>query len=211
VRCIKRGISLGLLYGTSIAVGCAPKTPPLVAGDLSAPKPAAVTFLRAAVAGDLETAKNASVGSDADKRWIGAMALLVNGLKSYDRAIVAHFGTEATADDAQIKRALLELVDDSIAHVKEGLVKEDSDVAEVDPAWNGLRLSARPPIFLRKERGLWKVDLPTTAKFDPRFSPETVERYTAYGRALSNAARDINAGRYKTLAQAERESDTRVP
>ena len=84
-------------------------------------------------------------------------------------------------------------------------------MAEVDPAWNGARLSARPPVFLRNQKGLWKVDLLTMAKYDPRFAPETAKRYREYGAALQKAARDIDAGRYKTLAQAERESDARAP
>lgn len=209
---VARGISLAAIVGTAVAMaGCAVEPSGHVSADLSTPRTAAVSFFRAVGADDLRTARDASVGAASDRQWIDVMAGLVKGLRSYDQAIRNHFGVEAASADAQIKQALLELVDDQIQHLEEGLVKESEQIAEVDPAWNGARLSARPPVFLRRQKDLWKVDLTTTAKYDPRFSPEAIQRYRKYGQALQKAARDINSGRYRTLAEAQRESDAKAP
>jgi hypothetical protein len=192
--------------------GCNSHPPVRVAADLSGPKAAAVTFFRAVSVGDVRTARDASIGSAQDKQWIDAMSSMLTGLQSYDEAVLRRFGQQATQTDTQIRQALMQLVQDQIERLQDGLVKEGVDTAEVDPGWKSeVRLSARPPVILRKEKGLWKVDLAATAKVDPKFDPETIERYRTYGKALHNAAYQINAGRYKTLAEAELDSDAWAP
>ena len=54
---------------------------------LDDPKTAALTFVRAIGAGDVSTAKAASLGTDRQKRWVVATASMVNGLRSFDVAL----------------------------------------------------------------------------------------------------------------------------
>jgi hypothetical protein len=198
-------------FGAAVAAGCGSHPQPRVPADLSGPRAAAVTFYSAVVAGDTSTARHASLGTDVDKKWIDAMARLLSGMRIYDQAIVKHFGSEAVQTDTQLKLAMLQLGQDQIDRLQEGVVNQGPEVAQVHPGWHGEVLSARPPIILRKEYKAWKVDLAETAKVDPKFGPDAVNRYRIYGDALHDAAWRINAGRYKTLAQAEHDTDRYAP
>src|SRR5437660_345135 len=61
MRCVLRGISLGVVFGMIVA-GCAADGPSVhVTADLSAPKAAAVSFFGAVAAGDTRTARDASI------------------------------------------------------------------------------------------------------------------------------------------------------
>lgn len=195
----------------AVVNGCGTSGGGRVQSDLSGPKPAALTFLRAIEQGDAQTARNASVGSPQDKEWIDAMAALVKGLKAYDRALLARFGPQAASVDVDLKQAILTLAHDPVDRIDEGIVRQAENTAEIDPAFRGMRLSARPPIFLRLEKGLWKVDLPATAQQDPRFNSAIVRRYLAAGKALHDAALLVSWGRYKTFAEAENAIDVPVP
>jgi len=179
--------------------------------DLSGPKPAALTFLRAIEQGDAQTAKNASLGTPQDKQFVDGMVALLDGLKAYDRALLSRFGPQAAAADVDLKQAILTLAQDPLARIEDGIVREGPDTAEIDPAFHGVRLTARPPIYLRKDKGLWRVDLPATARQDPRLDPVVARRYLAAGKALHDAARQIASGRYKTFAEAERAMDVQLP
>jgi hypothetical protein len=195
-----------------LAGGCNSHPPPHVVADLSSPKPAAVSFFRAISEGDIRTARDASIGTAKDKEWIDAMSSMLTGLRRYDQAIIRRFGHQAAQTDSQLRQAITQLVQDQLERLQDGIVREGPDTAEVDPGWHGeVRLTGRPPVMLRKEKGLWKVDLEATARIDPKFDAEAVARYRAYGKALHDAAYQIDAGRYKTLAEAEQDSDTWAP
>src|SRR5579864_7511330 len=96
----------------ALAMGCASHPQPHVTADLSAPKPAAVSFFRAVAEGDVRTARDASIGTRQDKEWIDVMSSLLTGLRRYDEAIVKRFGHEARQTDLQLRQALLQLVQD---------------------------------------------------------------------------------------------------
>lgn len=191
------------LCGALALAGCAAGSKSRVPADLSGPKPAALTFLNAAARGDLRTARAASVGSEQDKRWIDAMVRLVDGLRAYDRALLSRFGRDAVPADVDLKQTIMTVSQEPIAQIEEGIVREGSDSAEIDPAYKGVRLAARAPLFLRKVKGQWKVDLAAMAH-DADHSPTAVKQYLAAGDALHDAARQIASGRYKTFADAER-------
>jgi len=193
------------------APGCAHGPTVHVASDLSTPKTASLTFLRAIAAGDVRTAKAACIGTSQEKEWVDAMSSFLTGLRDFDEAVTHRFGQEAVQADVQLKQALLELSDDVIQHVDEGNVREAEETASVEPAAAGMRLRNRPPIYLRKEKGVWKVDLAATAQGDRRFDPQVKERYENAGRALHEAARQVRAGRYKSLAEAQRDADGKFP
>ena len=197
-----------LISGGGCVVG---KNDPHVASDLTTPKAAALTFLRGISEGDVDTAQAACIGTEQQRASVGALSSLITGLRDYDRAITAKFGVEAIQTDVQLKQAISDLWEVSIQHTETAIVKEGPQTATVEPAVGNVRLQARPPIYLRKEKDHWKVDLGLTAQRDKRFSPDTAEQYAAAGKALHQAANSVRSGRYKTLAEAQRDADGALP
>jgi hypothetical protein len=183
-------------------IGCAAKPAPIPAAQLSKPQPALMVFLNAVSRCDVAAAKASSVGTEQDKRWIDGMAALVNGLRSYDEALVSRFGRQATRMDVDLKQAVTTLVDEPMFRFQDGLLKEGEDRAEIDPAFGHIRLAAQPPMYLARDKQGWKVDL-AAMRQDPLHSPQRVEQYLAAGRALQAAAKDVRLGRYRTLEEAQ--------
>lgn len=169
-----------------------------------------MTYLNAIAQCDVETAKAASFGTEADKRWIDAMAALIGGLRSYDRALVERFGQQAIPADVDIKQAITEFTTEPIVRFREGMVKGGGDTAEIDAAIGHVRLAAQPPVYMRKLKDGWKVDLTTTHQ-DPRHDPAVVASYLAAGQALDKAAKAIRAGRYRTFAEAQQAVGDQIP
>ena len=108
----------------------------------------------------------------------------------------------AVPADVDLRQALQSMTQDPITHVEGGIVSESTESALIYPAVGGMKLAAHPPLRMRKEGKVWKVDLAAMSD-EPRYSPEVGRRYRAAGKALSDAARQIRAGRYPTLADAE--------
>jgi hypothetical protein len=161
-----------------------------------------MAFLNSVARCDVAAAKAESLGTDQDKQWIDGMASLVGGLREYDQALVSRFGRQAIPIDVDLKQAVTELVNQPMVRFQDGLVKEVEDRAEVDAALGHIRLAAQPPMYLRRDKVGWKVDL-TLMRQDTLHSPERVAQYLAAGKALKNAARDIRSGHYKTLDEAQ--------
>lgn len=173
-----------------------------VASDLSGPKPAALTFLRAIAAGDTRTAQDASVGTPEEKEWVVAMATLVRGLRRYDQAILARYGNEAIPADVDLRQAIQFMTQDPISHIQDGIVSESAESAVIYPAAFGIKLAARPPMMLRKGKSTWRVDLSAMSQ-EPGHDPTVIRQYRAAAKALTDAARDVRAGRFRTLAEAQ--------
>lgn len=191
--------------------GCAHEPMPHVTIDLSTPKSAAVSYLRAMSAGDLDALKASTAGTDAQRKPAEAYAAMISGMRRYDKAIVTHFGNDAMRDDVELRQKLTELSDDRIERTQQGSVQETETQAMVSPGLNGMALKKRPPIMLVKDKGFWKVDLAQTAVRDTSLSPESRERNQAVGDALLKLARDIERGRYKTYEQMQRDADAGMP
>ena len=188
------------------ATGCGAKaTPSNFSIDLSKPKSAALTFFSAVAQGDVKTAKAASIGTNQDREWIDAIATLITGLREYDAALMKRFRGEAISTDIDLQAAIREVAQDPVTRLEDGIVKESPETAEVDPAYKGVRLSSRSPVFLRRDKNAWKVDLEAMRK-DPQHTPEMTRQYLAAGEALQRAAKDIRLGRYKTFAAAQQAS-----
>jgi hypothetical protein len=173
-----------------------------VPSDLSGPKPAALTFLRAIAAGDARTAQDASLGTPDQKEWGVAMAALVRGLRRYDQAILARFGTEAVPTDVDLRQAIQSMTQDPITHIQDGILSESAESAVIYPAALGIKLAAHPPMMLRKDKSTWKVDL-SAMSGEPSHDPAVIRQYRAAAKALSDVARQVRAGRYKSLAEAQ--------
>lgn len=200
---LTRVARLGLF--TLLMIGCAPQEPapvPRVPSDLSGPKAAALTFLRAIAAGDARTAQEASIGTPAEKQWPAAVAELVAGLHRYDRAIVARFGAQATSADVDLRQALQTMTLDPIAHIESGILSESTETAVIYPAALGIKLAAHPPMKLRKDKSGWKVDLSAMSDL-PGHEMPAVRQYRAAAKTLNDVARQIQSGRYRSLADAQ--------
>jgi len=193
------------------AAGCAHEPMPHVAIDLSSPKSAAVSYLRAMSVGDLDSLKASTVGTAEQRKPAAAYATMIRGMRRYEHAIVTHFGNDAMRDDVELKQKLMELADDRIERAQQGSVQENETEAMVSPGLNGRALPRRSPIILKKDKGVWKVDLAQTAVRDETLSPEAGERNQAVGNALLKLARDIEHGRYKTYDQMQRDADAGMP
>jgi len=159
----------------------------------------------------MNTAKSACIGTKQQWAVVEGLSTLITGLRAYDHAVTSRFGLEAVQTDTQLKQALADLSDTPIEHAENALVNQGPETASVEPAAGGIRLKARPPMYLRKEKLVWKVDLEATSQVDRRFSPATAEQYLAAGKALHEAARKVNGGRYKSLAEAQRDADGSLP
>lgn len=210
-RRLRRGGFLLLAPLLLTLSGCGAKAgPSRVAVDLSKPLPALLTYLNALAQCDVATAKSASVGTEEDKRWIDAMAALVGGLRSYQQALDQRFGNQAVQTDDDIRQALSEFTTQPIVRFQNGLVKEGPDTAEVQAAIGHIRLAAQSPVYLKREKDGWKVDL-TAMRQDPRHNPAVVAQYLAAGESLSDAAKAIRAGRYRTFAEAQQALGDQLP
>lgn len=161
-----------------------------------------MTYLNAIAQGNAAKARAASVGTEQDKRWIDAMTSLISGLRSYDEALMARFGRQALTTDIDLKQAVTELANEPIVRFQDGIVKESDTTAEIQAAVGHIRLAAVPPVYLKREKDGWKIDLTAMAR-DPAHSPQQVEQYLAAGKALNSAARQIRAGRYRTFDEAQ--------
>jgi len=200
-----RGPLLVLLFVHS---GCTANRAPIGSPlDLSSPKPAALSFLHAIANGDARAAKAASVGTDHDRQWVDAIVMLITGMRAYDNALMARFGDAAISTNIELEQAIDALANEPIRRLEGGIVKESDENAEVAPALNGVRLAARPPIYLLKEKGVWKVDL-AAMKDDPTRDPAVIDQFSKAGKALHQAALAIRRGHYKTLEAALTAGDT---
>src|SRR5579884_1493081 len=126
----------GLVVGCS---GSGRTPPPHTPIDLSAPKPAALTFLRAIQNADPAAAKAASIDTDQQRRWIDAYTTLIGAMRRYDQALTSRFGQQAAGMDAQLKQGLVTMTEDPITGVEGGTVQQDerSGTAQVLPGMRG--------------------------------------------------------------------------
>ncbi|HSU67871.1 MAG TPA: hypothetical protein VLJ39_13425 [Tepidisphaeraceae bacterium] len=159
-------------------------------------------FLNAIASGNAQAARYASIGSEEDKRWIDGRVGLINGLRNYDQALLSRFGQAAVATDLELKQAIQSLAQDPVMKFDGAIVHEGEDTAEIRAALKGVRLASEPPILMRKENGLWKVDL-TAMRQDPRHDPALVQQFALAGKALENAAQLIRSGRYRSIQEAQ--------
>ncbi len=176
---------------------------------LEEPKDAALTFVRAIGAGDVETAKAASLGTDRQKRWAIDTANMVNGLRAFDDAMNAHFGPDAASVHMNILNALNSLTVDPENAVTNAEVRMSDDQLSA-------KLVAASQIYathmfyasrVRKDPAGWKVDLPAILANDPQFAAKNdspdLDRLAEIGSSMRKLAAQIKAGAYPTVEKAE--------
>jgi hypothetical protein len=206
------GATVLLLSMLIVIASCMPEFPPagkLVPLKLDEPKDAALTFVRAIGAGDVETAKAASLGTDRQKRWAIDTANMVNGLRAFDDAMNIRFGLQAAGTHMNIVNALNSLTVDPEDAVTSADVKmhDDRRSAEIVAV---SRIYAVHMVYasrVRKDQQGWKVDLPAILENNPQFakrndSPD-LDKLAEIGSAMRNLAAKIKAGAYPTVDAAE--------
>ncbi|HXE54949.1 MAG TPA: hypothetical protein VN541_18150, partial [Tepidisphaeraceae bacterium] len=188
-----------------VTCGCASGPPaPRVPVDLSSPATAASTFARAIAAGDAAGARAASVGSDQEKKSIDILVSFIDGLRAYDQAMMNHFGPQAIQVHTQVNQALQDVAEQPVMDLEQPIVSQTGDRARVQPALKGqMKLAGRPAVLVRKTKAGWKVDLAATAQADPRFSPAVTQAYAQAAQALHQTARQVVAGQFKTVEEAQ--------
>ena len=201
-----------------LSASCMPTFPPagkIVPLKLDDEKSAALTFVRAIGEGDVSTARAASLGSEQQKAWVVAMASMVNGLRSFDTAMIARFGPAASGTHMQLVNALNEVTYGPEEAIKHASVEDgENDTAEIQ---------AVAPIYakrmvlaskVKKVDGVWKVDLPAILAEHPdlearNHSPD-LEKLLRVGDAMRQVAAEIKAGQYKTADEASAAADERT-
>jgi hypothetical protein len=205
-------ITLALVGFVMFNASCVPQFPPagkLTPLKLDEPKEAALTFVRAIGAGDPETAKAASLGTDRQKRWAVSTAIMVSGLRAFDAAITARFGPAAAGTHMSILNGLSSVTIEPEEAVKNADVQMSLDEQTA-------RLVLKSTIYtahmyyasrVRKTAQGWKVDLPAIFAANPQFmmkneSPD-LDQLVSIGNAMRSLAKEIRAGKYDTIDAAE--------
>lgn len=170
---------IALFVAASVLVGCK--------GDLSTPKGAAKAFANAMEKGDAEAAKRASTGGN--PAVVESMAKAMGSSKKLRDAAVAKFGDEGKNIMGQENNEMAELA----KTVDESEVKEDGDNATLKP-------KTGEPVKLKKINGEWKVDLTEMMATMGTMGTGMID---SMSKAASETADDIQAGKYKTMSEAQ--------
>ena len=176
--------------------------------DYSTPMGAANAFAQAVLAGDVAKAKAACTGDEKQMKIVEAMLASIGSIKQLESAINAKFGSE------QVKAAgkaplSSEDMQDAVKRLGEGEVKVTGDRALIRPQNRQGDLGAENPLPLRKVGSDWKVDLAEMQKQmqggdakQTQLSDAAVEGLQALASTVKGVTGDVNAGTYKTVAEA---------
>jgi len=182
----RRGLWRLILSAAVLAAGCREekKSGP----DLSSPKAAAITFTRALEAGDLATARMASNASGFEGDLLEAMADSSSGMNRLTVIASARLGEEARKIAEQ--------------HAQINMTKVLSEGA-VDIQGNRATLRSKDggSVHLQKTDNQWRVDVGALSKGQDVSQVVTFLR--AAGLAARQVADDIDAGRVKTITEAQ--------
>ena len=160
--------------------------------DLSTPKSAGASFVRALESGDVNAVKAVTLGSETDYRLMEVLAAADHAGKELERAAIEKFG------DAGKEVASLGAGGNSEKDLADSRVKEDGDSAVLarkdDP-------DAKHALKLKRVDGAWKIDLAALPNKKDLIRAVPAMRATA--GILVQAARDIRAGKYKSADEAK--------
>lgn len=155
-------------------------------GDLSTPKGAAKSFANAIERGDADGAKAASTGGD--PKTIEGLAKMGGSMKKLRDAAVSKFGEQGKS------MAGADGMGDMSKKVDEATEKIDGDTATLQSPGKS------EPLKLKKVSGEWRVDV--SEMFGPAFAMGA-GMFDSMSKAASDTADEINAGKYKTAAEAQ--------
>lgn len=164
--------------------------------DLSTPKSAAIGFHRAMLAGDAATAKSAATGTPAQQQAIDAVIETYATLRALGAATVQKFGPEATRKsfansvfENGLSEAAADQVLKQIADREERIAGDNATLVPKKVPGQG----AAPTIKLKREAGLWKLDLTPY-----ELTPAQLKQTTAMVAGLKQVIADIAADKFKS-------------
>ena len=94
-------------------------------------------------------------------RWLAG---LIGGLRAVDAALLNRFGAAAERIDIELQDSLRPLSERADAEIDAATPREQGDEARLAPAGHLMSIQAPYASRLRREKGLWKVDLPAIYK-----------------------------------------------
>lgn len=178
-------IAIGLIG--SMAPICAAAGKP----DLSTPKSAALAFVRAMEADDMDTFKGVTIGNADDYRAFEPLLAMVGAAKRMERAARTKFGKAGRVIVRDSPAVELEV------HIQESDVKVNDSTAVLRHKADG----GGDPLTLRQSGDVWKVDL--TAIPNRSGMEAAVPGMTKMREALEEFTGEIKAGKFKTAEEAE--------
>ncbi len=188
---LKSKLSCLVVLVASLALGARP------AVDVSTPKAAALSAIRAQNGGTLEELKATTLADDAMYEELTARAASTAAGNNCVEAIKAIFGEAAAADFAQFHG-----LDDQrrLVAVDQGLVSVTGDRAVLDcPNIPGLSFR------LRKVQGGWRLDLS-----DEQPTPGLASIYAGAAKVWNETAIDVTKRKYKTVEAIEPELEAKM-
>lgn len=158
------------------------------AADQASPKAAALAFGNALLAGDDKGVREASTGSEADYKTVGALGTMVSAMKKMSDAAAAKFGK-----DNAISKNAKDM--DVAAELEKSEVKEEGDKATI----TNKTKDEKNPMKLVKKDGKWFVDLASL----PKDGMDMVVKMSGpMSKAATEVAGEIKADKYKTADEA---------
>ena len=162
-----------------------------VSPELSTPKLAALSFVRAMEANDMTAFRSVTLGADEDYKLFEPLLGMVGAAKNLERAAREKFGKAGRVVVRDSPAVELEV------HVQESDVKVTAETAVLTHQGE----EGAEPLTLRHGKQGWKVDLTAIHNRDQMAtSAASMDRMR---EVLSGSAADIRSGKFKTAEEAE--------
>jgi hypothetical protein len=201
----RRVIRFTPILSILLAVGCEDHPP--ANADLSTPKSAALVYLKAIQRGDAITARKVSVGTPDEKKWVDALAIMVDGMRSFDNALYGKFGRYSNQVHTDLGDSLMMLADGPVVWIGNGSVSYDDVKARIDPKRMGFASQSQPSVYLLLRKYGWEVNLEQTYA-DGATAAQLTQMSASYamyreiGQAMRDAAREVMGGKYHSIEEA---------
>lgn len=183
-----------------IVLGCLAAEQPKAAPppELSTPKAAAITFVRAMEADDMDAFRQVTIGNEEDYKLFQPLLSMTGAAKRLEKAARKRFGREGTKIVRESPALGLEV------HVQESDVRVTGDTATLRHKADA-QADALP---LKKTGDGWKVDL--TAISNRQKMSDAAATMTRVQQALEQVTQDILAGQFKTADEAQKSVSARL-
>lgn len=184
----------GIVIGASLVLIAADQAPNAAANrptDLSTPKAAALAFVRAMEANNIEAFRAVTVGSEEDRKLFEPLLGMVGAAKQLEKAAREKFGKEGRLVVRNSPAVELEV------HVQESDVTVNGQIAVLRHKGE----EDADPLTLKKTEAGWKVDL--TVIQNRQQMSTAAAGLALMKQVLDQSAADIRAGKFRTAQEAE--------
>jgi hypothetical protein len=187
---VTEGSSVAPVAGSLVKV---PAAPPAPTDDLSSVRATLRTFAAAMERGDVAGVKLVSISDPKSDKLLDAMVPTVGSMKRLNDAAVKRFGEagKSIASDKAKGMEFAKSVDDA------------NIVIQGDTATATMK-DSKEPAKLKRINGEWKLDF--VSAMGPETKNQNIEKiapmFTGMTKAANEGAADIEAGKYKTVEEA---------